>query len=49
MKKYHKGKSMEMIADEVEEPLERIRPIYELIECNPKETEQGILRLVKLA
>lgn len=49
MKKYHKGKSVEMIADEVEEPIERIRPIYELIECNPKETEQGILQLVKLA
>ena len=39
---------MELIADEVEEPLERIRPIYELIERHPKETEQRILQLVKL-
>lgn len=47
MKKYHKGKSMELVADEVEEPIETVRPIFELIKSNPCETEQGILQLVK--
>lgn len=49
IKKYHKGKSIETIADEVEEPLDRISPIYELVKNNPSETEQGILKLIKLA
>lgn len=49
MKKYHKGKSIETIADEVEESIETVRPIFELVKDNPCETEQGILKLIKPA
>ena len=44
--KYWKGKSLETIADEVEEDIEDIRGIYELICRNPKEAEEKIFDLL---
>ena len=46
--KYRKDKSLEIIADEVEEDVETIRKIYELICQNPGESEEKILNLLKV-
>ena len=46
--KCRKDKSLEIIADEVEEDVETIRKIYELICKNPGESEEKILNLLKV-
>ncbi len=47
-KKCRKGKSLEIIANEVEEDVEEIREIYELICQNPGESEEKILDLLQV-
>ena len=46
-KKYLKGKSLDIIAEELEEAAEAIQPIYEVVKKNPEETEEKILELLK--
>lgn len=46
-KKYSKGKSLQLIADEVEEDVESIREIYELICRNPEKSEEDILNMLE--
>lgn len=44
-KKYSKGKPLVQIADELEESVEVIRPLYDLVEKYPDKTEEELLKL----
>ena len=46
-KKLHKGKSAATAADELEEDLATIQPLYELIKQYPEESDEDILTRYK--
>ena len=48
-KKIRNGKALEIIADEVEETVEKIRPVYDLIRENSDKSEKELLKLCNSA
>ena len=47
-KKLEKGKLIEQIADELEEDVIEIEPIYKLIKDNPDKTKEEIYKMLDL-
>lgn len=45
-KKVRKGKTLALIADELEEEPEAIAPFYEMILAHPEETQEAICQLL---
>ena len=45
-KKVKKNKNLEQIVDELEEPMEEIKPIYDQVEQHPDKTAEEIYNLI---